>query len=273
MKTFLKSMSAIALSVAAIAGTLSLAGCGGSEANAASVPTQTQVVPTTVVLVHGAWADGSSWSKVIPLLQQKGLKVVAVQLARKSLSDDAETVRHAIAAQTTQVVLVGHSYGGAVITEAGGDAKVAAMVYVSAFAPNDGQSITDIISPYPAGAWMKGLVVDAGGFLSLDAPTVASAFAPDVSPAEQALLTTTQAPIFNHVLQDKVTSAAWKSKKTWWIYGEADQIIPAQFQAAEASQIKAHVNTIPGGSHVSLISHPSEVAASILSAVTDVGGL
>lgn len=273
MITFRKSLTAIALAVVAITGTLTLSGCGSSNATAAAAPSQTQVIPTTVVLVHGAWADGSSWSKVIPMLQQKGLKVVAVQLARKSLADDADTVRRAIAAEKQQVVLVGHSYGGAVITEAGNDAKVAAMVYVSAFAPNDGQSITDIISPYPAGAWMKGLVVDNGGFLSLDAPTVASAFAPDVSAAEQAVLTTTQAPIFNHVLQDKVTAAAWKNKKTWWIYGDADQIIPAQFQAGEASAIKAHVNVIPGGSHVSLISHPTEVAASILSAVTDVGGL
>jgi len=273
VKTLLKSMGAIALSVAAIAGAVSLSGCGGSDAMAASAPTQSQVVPTTVILVHGAWADGSSWSKVIPLLQQKGLKVVAVQLARKSLADDADTVRRAVAAQTNQVVLVGHSYGGAVITEAGTDVKVAAMVYVSAFAPNDGQSIADMTSPYPAGAWMKGLVVDSAGFLSLDAATVASSFAPDVSAADQALLTSTQGPIFNHVLQDKVTTAAWKNKKTWWVYGDADQIIPAQFQVAEAGQIKAHVNTISGGSHVSLISHPTEVAASILSAVTDVGGL
>lgn len=271
MKQLWKPMGAIALAVAALTGAVSLSGCGSSDAVAATAPAE--VKPTTVVLVHGAWADGSSWSKVIPLLQQRGLKVVAVQLARKSLADDAATVSRAIAAQSGQVVLVGHSYGGAVITESGNDTKVAALVYVSAFAPGDGQSINDITRPFPAGAWQKGLVVDSAGYLTLDAPTFAASFAPDVADADRTVLTSVQGPIFNHVLDDKVSSAAWKTKPSWWVYGDADIIIPGAFQQAEAAQIKAHVSAIAGASHVALISHPAEVANSILGAVGNVGGL
>lgn len=262
-------MGAIALAVAALTGAVALSGCGSSDA--ATAPPE--IKPTTVVLVHGAWADGSSWSKVIPLLQQRGLKVVAVQLARTSLADDAATVSRAIAAQSGQVVLVGHSYGGAVITESGNDARVAALVYVSAFAPGDGQSINDITKPFPAGAWQKGLVVDSAGYLTLDAPTFASSFAPDVAEADRNVLTSVQGPIFNHVLDDKVSSAAWKTKPSWWVYGDADIIIPGAFQRAEAAQIKARVSAIGGASHVALISHPAEVANSILGAVGSVGGL
>ena len=271
MKQLYKPLGAIALAVAALSGTLSLSGCGGSDAVAATAPAE--VKPTTVVLVHGAWADGSSWSKVIPLLQQRGLAVVAVQLARQSLADDAATVRRAIAAQSGQVVLVGHSYGGAVITESGNDGKVAALVYVSAFAPGDGQSINDITRPYPAGAWQKGLVADSAGYLSLDTPTFAASFAPDVPAAERAVLASVQGPIFNHVLDDKVGTAAWKTKPSWWVYGDADGIIPGAFQQAEVAQIKARVSAIGGASHVALISHPAEVANSILGAVGSVGGL
>lgn len=246
--------------------TLLLSACGASTA-------ATVVVPTTAVLVHGAWADGSSWSKVIPLLQQRGLKVVAVQLARTSLADDAATVRRAIEAQGGQVVLVGHSYGGAVITEAGTGSKVAALVYVSAFAPGDGESITDLTKPFPAPAWQAGLVPDSAGYLSLDSATFLASFAPDLPKDDAAVLAASQGPVFNHVLQDKVTAAAWKTKPSWWAVSGADQIVPPAFQQAEATRIKAHVALIGGASHVALLSRPREVAAVILDAAASVNGL
>lgn len=252
----------------ALAGATLLSGCGESNpAQAATLPPApaTSMAPVTAVLVHGAWADGSSWSRVIPLLQQRGMNVVAVQLQRASLAEDAAIVRRVVAAQAGQVVLVGHSYGGAVISEAGGDARVAALVYVSAFAPDDGESINDMISPYPAGAWQAGLTPDSAGYLSLATSAYQTYFAADLPMEESAVLAATQAPVFNHVLQDKVSSAAWKNKPSYWVLSSNDQIVPAAFQQVEAARIKAKVTTVDSG-HTGLLSHPREVAAVILDA-------
>jgi pimeloyl-ACP methyl ester carboxylesterase len=248
-----------------------LAGCGSSDA--ATIP-EAAPTPTTVVLVHGAWADGSSWSKVTPLLQQRGLKVISVQLQRASLADDAAIVRRAMEGVTGQVVLVGHSYGGAVVTEAGIDAKVATLVYVDAFTPGDNESITDILSPYPAPDWQKTLLQDSKGYLSLPLDTYVKTFASDLPVADATLLSTYQGPIFYHVLDDKVTNAAWKTKPSFFVMGSNDLIIPPQFQQGEAARIKStKVTTIPGASHISMVSHPTEVANVILDAVTSVHGL
>jgi len=229
-------------------------------------------LPTSVVLVHGAWADGSTWSRVIPLLQQRGLTVVAVQLQRASLEQDAQIVRRAIAMQSGQVVLAGHSYGGAVITEAGSVEQVAALVYVAAFAPGDGESIADITSTYPPGAWQSGLVADSAGYLWLNLETYVSLFAADFSRAEAAVYQATQGPVFQHILQDKVSNAAWKTKPAFWALSGNDQIIPTALQRQEASRIHARVTLIPGASHISLLSRPNEVAAVILEAVASVNG-
>lgn len=258
-----------ALAAASIAATAAfISGCSSSEA-AAIPPT-----PTTAILVHGAWADGSSWAKVTPMLQQRGLKVVSVQLQRASLADDAAIVRRAIAAETGQVILVGHSYGGAVITEAGNDAKVVTLVYVDAFAPGDNESISDLISPYPAGAWQAGLIQDSAGYLTLSTAVYLNNFAADVATGEATVMASSQGPIFARaLLQDKVTSAAWKSKPSYFAVGSSDQIIPADFQMLEASRIKAKVTAIPGASHVSMVSHATEVANVILDAATSVNGI
>jgi pimeloyl-ACP methyl ester carboxylesterase len=228
---------------------------------------------TTAVLVHGAWADGSSWAKVTPLLQKRGLKVVSVQLQRASLSDDAAIVRRAIEAQTGKVILVGHSYGGAVITEAGTSDKVVDLVYVDAFAPGDNESINDLIKPYPAGAWQAGIIPDSKGYLSLSTSVYLNNFAADVPASEATIMATSQGPIFAHVLDDKVTSAAWKNKPSYFVVGTGDQIIPPAFQEGEAARIKAKVTTIPGASHVSMVSHPNEVANVILTAAASVNGI
>jgi pimeloyl-ACP methyl ester carboxylesterase len=229
--------------------------------------------PTTAVLVHGLWADGSSWAKVVTQLQQRGLKVVAVQLPRTSLADDASTVRRAIETQTGQVVLVGHSYGGMVITEVGAVPKVAALVYVSAFAPAEGESIISITSPYPKADWQKGLSPDSGGFVSLNTDTYLKYFAPDLPKADAAVLAATQGPVFHHVLQESVSVAAWKTKPSFWAVSGDDQILPAALQQKMAARIKAKVTVIPGGSHVALVSQSAAVSAVIIDAAGSVGGL
>src|SRR6478609_952964 len=137
-----------------------------------------------VVIVHGAWADGSSWSKVIPLLQAKGLHVVAVQNPLTSLADDVAATKRAIALQDGPVLLVGHSYGGAVITEAGNDPKVARLVYVAAFAPGDGQSVNDLGKSCPVPPGAGAAKPDASGFLTMTPKGIAEDFAQDLSDAE-----------------------------------------------------------------------------------------
>lgn len=264
-------LATIAIAIAIAAAPLLLAaGCSSSEAAAvAATPAQTvpaQAPRVTAILVHGAWADGSSWSRITPLLQARGIDVVAVQLRRASLAEDAAIVQRAVADQKGKIVLVGHSYGGAAITEGGSDAKVGALVYVAAFAPGDGESISDMISPYPAGDWQAGLVPDSAGNLRLNTASYLTYFAADLPRDEATVLATSQGPIFAHVLQDKVTSAAWKTKPSYWALSANDQIIPAAFQQGEAARIKARVTTIAGG-HTELLSHPQEVAAVILDAV------
>ncbi len=264
MSKYLEKCASLLLVAIALSSFSLLSACGSSSAS----------TNATVVLVHGAWADGSSWSAVVALLQKRGLNVVAVQLPRTSLTADAAVVTEAINDQSGPVILVGHSYGGAVITQAGNDAKVAALVYVSAFAPESGQSINDLTSPFPEPAWQtNGLKLNTGGFLTLSTDTFLNSFAPDVPKDVAAVLAASQGPLFAHCLDDKVTSAAWKVKPSWWVYGDKDQIIPPQLQQAEAQEINANVTVISGASHVALISQPSKVADVILEAASKTGNL
>lgn len=261
MKTSLfKLLLAIASSVSILT---FLAGCGNSSA----------ATSATVVLVHGAWADGSSWASVTPILQKQGLKVISVQLPRTSLSDDAAVVTRAVNAQSGAVILVGHSYGGAVITQAGNSPKVAALVYVSAFAPGDGQSINNLTSPFPKPAWESGLIADEAGFLTLSTDTFLNSFGPDVPKDTAMILASAQGPLQAKCLDDKVTAAAWKTKPSWWIYGDQDQIIPPALQQAEAKQLGARITSIPGASHLAIITHADAVAQTILDAATSTGNL
>ncbi|MBA1144431.1 alpha/beta fold hydrolase [Mesorhizobium neociceri] len=246
--------------IAIFAGAMLLAAAGGST------PALAQTAPTTVILVHGAFADGSSWDKVIPLLQAKGLNVIAVQNPLTSLADDVAATQRAIAQQKGPVVLVGHSWAGTVITQAGNDDRVKALVYVAAFSPGDGQSTSDLNKNYPTPPGLAHPQVDAAGFLTLSHDDIAKYFAPDVPKAESNLIAITQGPVRGANFDEKVTTAAWKSKPSWAVVTKNDQMIDPKLLADSAKVMNAHVKTI-ASSHVPMLSHPKEVAAVILEAV------
>lgn len=220
----------------------------------------------TIVLVHGAFADGASWNKVIPLLEAKGYNVVAVHDPLSSLPDDVAQTTRAIDAQAGDVILVGHSYGGYVISDAGNDPKVKALVYVAAFVPDAGETITDMGKGQPVPPWQPTLQVDKGGFATLPTESILKYFAPDLPAAEAKLVAATQGPISTTVFGAKLKSApAWKSKPSWYLRAENDQMIDPAGQAAMAKRANATVTSIKS-SHVAMLSHPADVAKVILAA-------
>lgn len=223
-----------------------------------------------IVLVHGAWADGSSWAKVIPLLQAKGFHVVAVQIPLTSLADDVGATKRAIALQNGPVLLVGHSYGGVVITEAGNDPKVVGLVYVSAFAPSDGESVGSISKPYPPAPIGSELRPDPQGFLSVTRKGIAEDFAQDLTAKEKEILTATQGPIAAAAFGATITTAAWKSKPSWFVIAANDRAISPELERAEAATMKATSISLPS-SHVAMLSHPKEVAGLIEQASAKAG--
>ena len=188
-----------------------------------------------MLLIHGAWADGSSWSKVIPLLEAKGLHVVSVQIPLTSFADDVAATQRAIALEDGPVLLVGHSYGGAVITEAGNDPKVAGLVYVSAVAPDHGESTLGLISSVatPIGSELR---PDKSGFLKLTPKGVAEDFAQDLSAKEIEVLTATQVPVSVAAMKGEVTTPAWKSKPSWYIIAANDRAISPDLEASQAKK-------------------------------------
>jgi pimeloyl-ACP methyl ester carboxylesterase len=218
-----------------------------------------------VVLVHGAWADGSSWAKVIPLLQSRGLHVVAVQNPLTSFADDVAAVKRALAPLDGPVLLVGHSYGGAVITEAGTDPKVAALVYVAAYAPDQGQSAFDLATdPRYATSIGTELVPDDFG-LTLTRKGIRQDFAQDLSDVEKDVLFATQAPWSFASAFGVISSPAWKVKRTWFIVADHDRTISPDFERLEANQMHAITITLQT-SHVAMLADPYDVAAVILKA-------
>ncbi len=212
-----------------------------------------------IVLVHGAWADGSSWSKVIPLLEAKGLHVVAVQNPLTSLADDVAATERAIALADGPVILVGHSYGGAIITQAGNNPKVVGLVFVAAFAPGDGESVATISQPYPPAPLGAELRPDAQGFLSITPKGFAEDFAQDLPEKEQKVLLATQGPTNAAAFGATITTAAWKTKPSWFVIAGNDRAIPPELEKAEAARMKATSITLPS-SHLAMLSHPNEVA-------------
>lgn len=221
---------------------------------------------TTVVLVHGAFADGSSWERVIPLLHAKGVKVVAVQNPLSSLADDAAATRRVIDAQTGKVVLVGHSWGGAVISEVGNHDKVKALVYVAAFAPNAGEAVATQGKDYPTPPGIATLQADAGGYLWLPTASVAANFAQDVSPATARLIAATQGPINSKAFAEPTSNAAWQYKPNYYIVAAQDRMIAPDLERAYAEKIHATTTTLQTG-HVPMLSQPKRVAEVILAAV------
>ena len=223
-----------------------------------------------VVIVHGAWADGSSWAKVIPLLQAKGLHVVAVQNPLTSLADDVAATKRAIASQDGPVLLVGHSYGGAVITEAGNDPKVIGLVYVAAFAPSDGESVASVSKPFPPAPLFSEVRADVEGFLTVTPKGIAEDFAQDLPDKEQQVLTATQGSTAAAVFDGTITTAAWKTKPSWCVIATNDRAVPPELEKAEAAAMKATSITV-SSSHVPMLSHPKEVADFIGQAAAKVG--
>jgi pimeloyl-ACP methyl ester carboxylesterase len=218
-----------------------------------------------IVIVHGAWADGSSWSKVIPLLQAKGLHVVAVQNPLTSLADDVAATKRAIALQDGPVVLVGHSYGGVVITEAGNDPKVVGLVYVAALAPSEGGSVASVTKPFPPAPLGSEVRADSEGFLTVTPKGIAEDFAQDLPDSEKQLLTATQGPTASAVFGATITTAAWKTKPSWCVIASNDRTVPPELQKAEATAMKATSISVPS-SHVPMLSHPKAVADLIVQA-------
>ena len=216
-----------------------------------------------VILVHGAWADGSCWAKVIPLLADKGMTVTAVQLPLTGFEADVAAVRRAIAMVEGDVVLVGHSYAGAVIGEAGNDPKVKRLVYIDAFAPDGGESAGALFAQFEAAPLSADLRPDAEGFLKLTHAGVFNLFAQDLDETEKAVVYATQGPINGAALGGVLTQAAWRTRPTFYLIGDQDHAIPRVEQEKMAARMDAtvvHVNA----SHVPMLAQPQAVASFIL---------
>lgn len=216
-----------------------------------------------VILVHGAWTDGSSWSKVIPRLEAKGYHVVAVQLPLTSLTDDVAAVDRALKLEDGPVVLVGHSYGGVVITEAGNDPKVTVLVYVAAFAPDQGESalsLSKAAPPVPLGTEFR---PDQSGFLKLTDKGISEDFGQDLSKEEKRVLAATQGPTSVNALGANITTPAWRSKPSSYIVASEDRAVSPELEKQTAAKINAEV-TVVSSSHLVMLSHPEEVASVII---------
>jgi len=219
-----------------------------------------------IVLVHGAWSDGSGWSKVIPILQAAGHNVVAVQNQMTSLAGDSANTRAAIDALQGPTVAVGHSYGGAVITAAATGARnVKALVYIAAFAPDEGESLGEIGSKLPPAPGGQYIAPGPGGLLYIDRAHMPAVFAGDLPPAEGAVLAAVQRPVAAAVFTDKMGAPAWKQINSWYQVSEKDQMIPPEAERMMASRAKAQTISLPA-SHASLVSQPREVAQLIVTA-------
>ena len=249
-------------------------GMSGARTEAAPAPAGKKPAPArtttakgvkNIVLVHGAFADGSSWARVIPILQARGYNVTAVQNPLTSLADDVAATDRALALQTGPVILVGHSWAGVVITEAGTDPKVVGLVYVAAFGPDAGEVVGDLGKPYPPPPALAAPIIDKQGFLSLPTDAVVKHFASDLPAAEARVLAATQGPIVGSAFGAKVSNVAWKTKPSWYIVSRLDGAIAPDEERFFAKRMKATTTELIA-SHVSMLSKPKEVAAVIMDA-------
>ena len=221
--------------------------------------------PRDVVLVHGAFVDGSGWAGVHRALTKKGFRVSISQHSTASLEDDVATVRRVIAQHEGPVILVGHSYGGAIISEAGNDPKVAALVYVTGFVVDAGESVGLLTKDPVPGAPEPPLLPPADGFLLLDKARFAAAFAQDLPAEEAAFMADAQLPWGLTAVNGQVTTPAWKSKPVWYVVASEDRMIPAVAQRAMAARAGAQVTEV-AGSHSLFLSQPDAVAEVIAKA-------
>lgn len=247
-------MSNVAATIASAALAVGVSALGSLAADAQPVK--------SVVLVHGGFVDGSGWDGVYQILKKDGYDVTIVQNPTTSLADDVAVTRRAIAAAPGKVILVGHSYGGAVVSEAGTDPKVAGVVYITAFALDAGESVATLIANPPPGAPVPPILPPVDGFLMLDKAKFAASFAADVRPEVAAFMADSQVPWGIAALEGKVTVPAWKSKPSWYLVATDDHMIPPPAQRTMAKRAGATTVEVPG-SHAVYVSNPGAVASFI----------
>jgi pimeloyl-ACP methyl ester carboxylesterase len=238
----------------AVTSTLMFVAGGGMPASAAQ--------KKSIVLVHGGFVDGSGWEGVYKILQRDGYDVTIVQNPTTSLADDVAVTRRAIADAKQDVILVGHSYGGAVITEAGNDPKVAALVYIAAFAPDQGESVASLIAHPAPGAPVPPILPPQDGYLMLDKTKFAASFAADVDPGVASFMANSQVPWGLNALNGVVSKPGWKTKRSWYLVATTDKMIPPPAQHFMAQRAGATVVEAPG-SHAIYVSKPQAVASLI----------
>ena len=223
-------------------------------------PAVAQPPRPAIVLVHGAFADASGWSRVIPILQRDGYFVTAVQIPLTSLSDDIATAKRVVDSQKGPVVLVGHSYGGAVITgAAAGNTNVKALVYLAAFAPEAGEPLGEPGKKFAQPLLNSALVPDSAGLLYIDRAKFHDAFCKDLPEAEARVLAATQKPLAGSVFEASVSAAAWKTVPSWYVVSSQDRAINPELERFYAKRMGAKTSEI-AASHVAFLSHPQEVA-------------
>jgi len=261
------------LAVAVSSLSLLLAGAataGGQAQNSTafssqSATTASSAAKPTIVLVHGGFVDGSGWQAVYRILRKDGYAVRIVQNPTTSLAADVAATRLIVRGLEGRVILVGHSYGGVVITEAGNDPKVAGLVYIAAFAPDKGESVSSLIKDPPAGAPVPPILPPQEGFLFLDRAKFAASFAGDVDAESAAFMAESQVPWGVDALGGAITEAAWKTKPSWYLVAADDRMIPPPAQRLMAKRAGSSVTEI-GGSHAIYVSQPAAVAALIAKA-------
>ena len=226
------------------------------------MPEGSSLEAKTVVLVHGGFVDGSGWEGVYKILRKDGYTVAIVQNPTISLADDVAATKRIIAAQNGPVILVGHSYGGAVITEAGNDPKVAGLVYITAFAPDKGESVSTLIKDPPPGAPVPPILPPQDGYLFLDKLKFATSFAADVEPERAAFMADSQVPWGVEALSGTISEPAWKTKPSWYLIATDDKMIPPAAQRFMSERAGSTV-VEAAGSHAIYVSQPHAVAAVI----------
>jgi pimeloyl-ACP methyl ester carboxylesterase len=224
----------------------------------------------SVVLVHGGFVDGSGWEDVHRILKKDGYKVSVVQNPTSSLADDVAATKRVLAGQKGPVVLVGHSYGGVVITEAGNHPKVAGLVYIAAFAPDKGESVAALIKDPPPGAPVPPILPPQDGYLSLDREKFAASFAGDLPKDKARFMADSQVPWGVEALTGTISEPAWKAKPSWYLVATDDRMIPPAAQRAMSKRAGSTVSE-SSGSHAVYLSQPEAVAAVIRQAAQGVG--
>jgi len=222
-----------------------------------------------IVLIHGGFVDGSGWESVYSILKKDGYNVSIVQNPTISLKDDVAVTKRVLAAQNGPAILVGHSYGGAVITEAGNDPKVAGLVYITAFAPDKGESVATLIKDPPPGAPVPPILPPQDGYLFLDRAKFPASFAADVDAEKAAFMADSQVPWALEALSGAITEPAWKAKPSWYLIVTDDKMIPPDAQRAMSKRAGSTVVEVKG-SHAIYVSQPKAVAALIEQAAESV---